>query len=94
MFNKIIAEKGLRKLNKIGKELSGIVVLLPSENDIIKGIKELENRLGGKVYKNFAKNVIIAYNYSEEHFHYKSKKSLLDDINTNKKIHINNYIKI
>lgn len=91
MFEKIIVEKGLRKLNKIGSELSGITVPLPSEKEIIEGIKELENRLDGKVHKSYAKNVIIAYKYSDTHFHYKNKNSLLDDINKNKKIYINSY---
>lgn len=91
MLEEVVLKKGLRKLNKIGRELSGITVPLPSEKQIIDGTKELENRLGGRVHKTYTKNVLIAYNYADTHFHYKYKVSLLDDINNNKKIYINSY---
>lgn len=91
MFQKVIGEEGFRKLNKIGRELSGITVKLPLKKQIIDAIEELENRLGGRVHKNYAKNVIIAYNYADTHFHYKHRVPLLDDINNDKKIYINSY---
>lgn len=94
MFEKIIEENGLRKLNKIGRDLLGTVVMLPTGNEIVEGTKELERRLNGngRVNKTYTKNVIIAYNYADTHFHYKRRVSLLDDINNDKKIYINSYI--
>lgn len=91
MFQNVLEVKGLRKLNEVGKKLSGITVPLPLEKEILDGRKELETNLGGRVHKTYTKNVLIAYHYSDSHLHYKTGNSMLNDINNNKKIYMNSY---
>lgn len=96
MFGKVKEDKGIRKLNNIGRNLTDETVKLPLEKDIICGKKELEenffkNKIG-KVNASYTRNVLIGLNYAEAHFHYNSRVSLLDDINNNKKIYLKSYV--
>ena len=94
MFKDVVSEKGLRKLNKIGGRLEKRTIQLPSNTEVVKCIKELENRLNGegRVQYDYAKRTIIGYEYAIKHHHYKTNNLMLDDINNDKNLHINSYI--
>ena len=94
MLEEVILEKGLRMLNNIGGRLEKKIIELPSDKDVRECSKELEKRFNGesKVQYNYAKRTIIGYEYAKKHNHYKTKNSMLDDINNGKKIYINSYI--
>lgn len=93
MFKKIKSERALRKIQIIGRDLTDVTVSNPSSSEVISGKYELENILSGygKVNKSYAKNLIIGINYCENHYHYLTGNSLLDDINDNKRISLNSY---
>lgn len=92
MFEKVKEEKGLRKLNKIGRELVQETIELPSITEVVQGTGELKTRLAGegRVNPSYAKNTIIGLNYAETHFNSKGG-SLLDNINNNNKIYPASY---
>lgn len=95
MLEKVKEDTGIRKLNKIGRNLRGKTIKLPSEKEIIDAKEKLEKDFfkdsEGRINISYIRNVLIGLNYADTHFHYKHKVSLLDDINNNKKIYINSY---
>ena len=95
MFKKVKEDRVIRKLNDIGRNLSDKTIKLPSEKDIIRAKKELEenffNNDEGRINFSYARNVLIGLYYTETHFHYSTGLSLLDYINNNKKIYIRSY---
>ena len=93
MFKDVDSEKGLRKLNYVGGRLQNVNTLQPFDSYVKQGSGNLENRFNreSKVNYFYAKRVIIGYEYSKNHYHYKTGNSMLEDINNNKKIYINSY---
>jgi hypothetical protein len=96
MFDKVKEDIGIRKLNNVGRNLTDEIVKLPLAKDIIDSRKELEESFfknkTGRVNLSYTRNVLIGLNYAETHFHYRSKISLLDDINNNKKVFLKSYV--
>ena len=95
LLEKVKEDIGIRKLNKIGRNLKDKIIKLPSEKETIDAKEKLEKDFfrdsEGRINFSYARNVLIGLNYAETHFHYKRKVSLLDDINNNNKIYINSY---
>ena len=95
MLEKVKEDKGIRKLNEIGRNLSDETIKLPLLKDIIKAKEELEEKFfknyEGRINFSYARNVLIGLNYAEINFHYSSGLSLLDDINNNEKIYLRSY---
>lgn len=96
MFEKIKSERALREIHDIGRDMTDITMTFPSNSEITSGGVELSNRLSGdgRVNSSYVKDTIIGMNYCQNHYHYLTGNSLIDDINANKRIFLNSYKRI
>lgn len=87
-------ERQLRKLYQQSKKILGTKTM-PHNIDIEEVRKELEKIFSGRGRVNFdyAKEMLIAYEYSKNFYHYLTNNLLLDDIKSEKVIVFNNYFK-
>lgn len=85
----------INKLNDIGNQLGGITARIPTikEQEDAKEIIVEVFPDAQRTFQYFARNVLIAYDYAQSHFHYVSGNSLLDDLKDEKSCKLEQYIR-
>ncbi|WP_218730057.1 hypothetical protein [Brochothrix thermosphacta] len=88
-----IEEKNLRKLHEIGKLIAGPTTA-PNHVEALEAKKELEVIYSGdgRINQKYAKETLIAYEYSKTKFHFSTGNSMLKDIVNGKIIYFFHYI--
>lgn len=95
MFQKIKDKKVIEKLNKIGRSLYSQTISLPTEIEVMEGMKELQETFfwdGKYIWPSYVRNVIIGLKWAQSSRHYFTNSTLFQDIvSSNKRIHIKSY---
>lgn len=90
-----ITPKEIWNLRGIARNLGGKAITIPADKDVTEALNDCIFILPGigRVNFEFAKWVLIGWEYSQTVHHYQSGQSLLDDIKSGKKrIFFNSYI--